>query len=459
MRVNVDGDGRSTVSFILLFFNIGASLQADIIHSVFSTAISTVLSHPSKPPAPLRSSRKPLPPTAFPSPPGPVVLPKPPPPGFYQPYLDGVQGLWGEWERLQERERRKGKGKGREVVEVEDLQAEERKKEVALPDLADIPTYFFDSGFDLANPLTWEHVMSSPTPSSSKSPNHLPPPEIQHSLSSHLDDLESHLVHEISIRTPSFFSALSNLQSLNSQTSSCLSRISALRTQLADLDERQAIKGLRIINTYEKLRRSKSLRTAVGEVDAVRSAGRLAKELGDAGDWVGALEGMEAVGKWWRQYGGEQANGRIEAEPGLAATLNGKTTGQVLPLATLESLKSIPSDLSTLSQQIATQLEASLSSLVMSVIGATSNSLAPSRATSPAPQSGGNVDAEAQHQQSRIEFRHQSHSLLIGMARCDARGSALRVWKNCVSKVVKEGMRQHLQIDHEGEDDHEENKG
>jgi vacuolar protein sorting-associated protein 54 len=394
------------------------------------------------------------------------VLPKPPPSGFYQPYLDGVQGLWAEWEKIQEKERRKGKGKGKAVVEVEEddeedeVQVEEGKKQVELPDLAGIPAYFFDSGFDLANPLTWERVMASSTPSSSTSPSILPSSDIHGFLSSHLDDLETHLVHEISLRTPSFFSALSNLQSLNAQTSSCLSRISALRNELADLDERQAIKGLRIINTHEKLRRSKVVRRAVGEVDGVRSAGRLARELGEAGDWVGALEGMEAVGRWWKRYSGEQEDEQSNGNLQSASTTDGKTTGgPVLTLATLESLKSIPSDLSILSQQITTQLEAALSSLVMSVIGASSNSVAPSRATSPALQSSDTATVEARHQQSRMEFRHQSQSLLIGLARCNARDSALRVWKTCVSKVVKEGMRQHLQIDHEGEDDHEETKG
>jgi vacuolar protein sorting-associated protein 54 len=370
--------------------------------------------------------------------------------------LDGIQGLWDEWERMQERQRRKlakGKGKEKDGLMQDDLNenddGDQKKEAIVLPDLAGIPDLFFDPGFDLANPLTWERVMAGPNPAAGSSTAHGPPsPEVQESLSSNLDDLESHLVHEISLRTPSFFSALSNLQSLNAQTTSCLDRISALRRELAELDEKQAIKGLRVVDRQERLRKCKEMKSAVTEVEGLRAAGRLAKELGEAGDWVGALEGMEAVGRWWRRYSD------VDSPSGE------KTTPPVLPLATLSSLASIPNDLSILSRQIAIQLEAALSSLVISIIGTSpgsrAGSVAPSRSSSPSRQPHPPNDvgrAEAQYNEARIEFRHQSQPILIGLARCDSRDSALKVWRTCVSRVVKEGMRQHLQIDHEGEED------
>ncbi|KAJ8085919.1 hypothetical protein PM082_004738 [Marasmius tenuissimus] len=63
-----------------------------------------------------------------------------------------------------------------------------------LPPLETIPSIFFDTSFDLSDPKTFASVSESEDPTS-----------LSHSL-------QIHLSHEISLRSSSFFTALSNLQ-------------------------------------------------------------------------------------------------------------------------------------------------------------------------------------------------------------------------------------------------------
>ncbi len=369
-----------------------------------------------------------------------------------------MQSLWEEWERLQARQQGKGKERALEEEMERERDREDKQgesKQVVLPDLGGIPGFFFDAEYSLANPLTWEEVMGRPGAASAGERSHHPlPTDVQDRLSTHLDDLERHLVHEVSVRTPSFFSALSNLQSLNAQTTSCLDRISRLRTELRGLDEAQAVKGLRVIERQERLRAAKQVRGAVREVEELVQTGKLARQLGEAGDWAGALEGMEIVARLWESYGSKRSGDGA-----------GEGRGTGLPLATLPSLASVPSDLSILSQQLADQLEGALGSLISSIIaaaGPSSTSQPASRVSSPTRSKPNAMDSAQGHSAARIAFREQSRPLLLGLARCNAKSRIIDAWRSCVAHAVKEGMRQHLQIDHEGEDEHhagEEGKG
>lgn len=267
--------------------------------------------HPSKTPAPLRGSRKPLPP----SPVGPPIIPKPPPDGFYQRYLDsitkpapaaaeeqtGVGSLWDAWNQARNNVVQSSNQQQNPFQEPVSLETQQD-----LPDLKAVLPMFFDPEFDLATPHIWQSIVGSDaasnTTSSSVTTTTSTTQHAQEDLSHQLDVLESHLVSEISQRTPAFFSALSNLQSLTDQTSSCLTRLTALRHELAELDKSTAIKGLAIVEKQEDLHVARITERALSEVEGVVGTLAVVKQVANEGDWVGAQEGLEDVGKWWLKF-------------------------------------------------------------------------------------------------------------------------------------------------------------
>ncbi|KAJ9108830.1 hypothetical protein QFC21_000150 [Naganishia friedmannii] len=269
-------------------------------------AISELVCHPAKTPAPLRGSRKPLPP----SPAGPPIIPKPPPDGFYQPYLDsitkppavteeqtGVESLWDAWNQA----RNNVKSFNQQQAPLNPFQEPvSLETQQDLPDLKAVLPMFFSPEFDLATPHIWQLIVGSDAASSASSTSTTQ--HAQEDLSHQLDILESHLVSEISQRTPAFFSALSNLQSLTDQTSSCLSRLTALRHELAELDKSTAIKGLAIVDKQEDLHVARITERALAEVEGVVGTLAVVKQVAEEGDWVGAQEGLEDVGRWWLKF-------------------------------------------------------------------------------------------------------------------------------------------------------------
>lgn len=290
----------------------GASMVGVVCHEPELTfaAISTVLNHPTRKANPLRSSRKPLPPIAQPPP----ALPKPPPPTQYDSYLNAITPLYEVFSHAQSSAQGAGEYESGSIPSA---------VKSSLPPLDSIPEMFFDPKFNLANPLTWTDVVGIPSGSSSPVD-----PAIQDSLSSHLDTIERHLIHEITLRSTSFFSALSNLQDLHSESSKCLSRISSLQSSLKDVGVKQARKGLEIIDAQERLRGLRITEGGIRRIAELEELVRFGRSLIDEGDWMGGLGYLEDIVRWWDRY-------RIPA-----GTLD--STNETLPLSTLPALSILP---------------------------------------------------------------------------------------------------------------------
>lgn len=479
-----------------------------------STAISDLVCHPSKTPAPLRGSRKPLPPTTS----GPPPIPKPPPDGFYQPYLDsitkpgpleeqsGIESLWHAWDQA-----RRGIKPEPSSVSSETHPVVEPEK---LDDLSVVSPMFFDPEFDLAKPLVWQSVLGS---DSSTDPAE-PASHAQEDLSHQLDVLESHLVSEISQRTPSFFSALSNLQSLTDQTSSCLDRLNLLRKQLAQLDQSTAIKGLMIVDKQEDLHVARMTERAMSQVEGVVATLEIVKQVANEGDWVGAQEGLEDVGRWWLKAspGKQRAQGNGAREAGSNGDTNVQSGKHVLPqvkeedeedvvasggvatpdnsakspipaqpflpLATLPAIQYFPDEMLRIAATIQDQLELSFASICAAILDNTPpiervDGDGPER-QSEAKKRPGTVPPEwrirsDEEKRLRSSFEAQIGGLFHAFWRTDlpSRSASLldkdqtapsrphtnsitrieNVWRVAVLKSIKEGMRQLLQLGSEGE--------
>lgn len=343
-------------------------------------AISTVLNHPTKKANPLRSSRKPLPPLTQ----QPPALPKPPPSGHYDAYLKAVTPLYDGLVAAQEPGRR----------------AQSERNVPDLPPLDSVPDLFFETSFDLSNPSTWAAVIIS----AESTPRHT-----QDALSSHLDTLEAHLVHEITLRSTSFFSALSNLQDLHSESSSCLSRISELQDSLKQVGQNQARTGLQVIDAQEQLRVLRDTEQGVRSMSELEELVKVTKGLVEAGDWSGALGCVQDVVRWWGRHTLEAS--QTDDQPGPSR--------RPLPLTSLPSLSSLPSDLASVVTAIATQLEAALHDRLLGIMSGADTE--------------GAFDEEG--------FRRETQPIIVGLARCGKMDGVEDVWRDVTTMSIRDGSR------------------
>lgn len=233
---------------------------------------------------------------------------------------------------------------------------ERRGVEEVLPPLEVVPRIFFEAEFNLANPRTFDLVTEKVTPSpstttttttlstaSTTSPrlirtnteekagvNDLATDHIlQEKLSHYTAIVESHLVLEISLRSSAFFAALSNLQSLQSQGTTCLASIGELQS-LLDEDKMgggvggAAKRGLNVLRLQTRRRGLERIERGVKRVEVVWRGVEEVVELSESGEWLGALEVAEHLealyyGRIVRQAstesrGGGETDGGDDAE-------------------------------------------------------------------------------------------------------------------------------------------------
>jgi len=183
-----------------------------------------------------------------------------------------------------------------------------------LPPLSTVPNIFFKPDFDLGDPHTFDAVAEVPSSSSSSHPSNFrstsptAPPDpstLAHSLplleklSHHADTIEQHLVHEIARRATPFFAALSNLQDLQAESASCLERVQELRTQLGDVSEYGARRGLRGVQREIRLAHLREVQSVVQAIRGVIETVGIVRRLVDDGQWGAALDGVDTLQAMW----------------------------------------------------------------------------------------------------------------------------------------------------------------
>lgn len=241
-----------------------------------------------------------------------------------------------------------------------DASVQERQHSIsatAIPSLRSIPDVFFDGDFNLGNPHTFSlvtalanaprrHLLAAPNASFASVPPILEPlkerdasltvvqgsadrpdplpveddidtpadlddaglnQQLQARLSTHLGLVEQHLVLEISQRSASFFTALTNLQDLQTESESCLSRIESLQKELRSLDESHAQKGLEVVALSRSLRGLKAVDGAVRELRSIDEAVAMIRQLVANDDVYGALDLWEEVDGWLKRKGRPKA--------------------------------------------------------------------------------------------------------------------------------------------------------
>ncbi|KAK0228789.1 Vps54-like protein-domain-containing protein [Armillaria fumosa] len=337
-------------------------------------AISTVLNNPHKRQAPPKAH------SALPSV-QPAELPRVRRKDF-DPYLRAIASEWERFENAHQPEA--GPSTPRPSFSHASSYPTNAK---SLPSLDSVPSVFFESKFNLADPGTFANV----TEQSGQDPD-VDPTALAHSLpllekfSHYADTIELHLTHEISLRSSSFFAALSNLHHLQSESASCLSQISRLRELLQDVDNDVAKKGLEVVEMEKKKGNLKKIDEGIKGLKGIVEVSATARQLVSQGQWSDALNIVDDLEHTWVAEDTPQAqngvsqpipstpgNGRL---PHLPATpeetseppetlpeepLSGRPSLAV-PLASLQAFSALPGHLRSLTMEIVSSLSNNLCS-------------------------------------------------------------------------------------------------
>ena len=343
---------------------------------ILAIAISTVLNNPHKRQAPPKahSSLPAVPPTELPR-----VRRK-----DFDAYLRAISA---EWDRF-EKNRQLGQGGAaaqlddqvtpRPSLSVEQPTSTRTQRVVSgrpMPALETVPPIFFGPSFNLNDPHTFRTV----TEQGDREDEASDPSSLSHSLpllekmSHYADTVEQHLVREISLRSTSFFAALTNLHDLQTESERCLDRISKLRALLKEVDEKSAKRGLEVVRKESKLRNLITVRENIKMVSSVVDMTGVAKGLVSAGQWGEALNVIEEIGSHC-EADAISSDPPHEKPPPLPPTRRGQISPLSplpeaeehetkprkpplsVPLLSLHAFSSLPTHLRTLTMEIASSL-------------------------------------------------------------------------------------------------------
>lgn len=413
-------------------------------------AISTVLNNPRRSQAPPKAHSW-LPPVS------PAPLPRVKRKDF-DPYL---RVITPEWERLMHTTQlsldelpQLNNGSAPHPSSSETLSTRARAQMKSLTPLSSVPSVFFDSEFDLSDPRVFDAVterqQGDEDVSDSYSISHSLP--LLEKLSHHADTVEQHLVREISLRSTSFFAALTNLQDLQTESQGCLVRLSKLRKLLKEVDEKSAKRGLAIVRKESKLKNLRSVSEGARELGAVVEMIGVAKGLVGAGQWGEALDVIDGIEMLWdptpvdsvastkpamRRRSSRKANGRTpilpstpESPPPEEEDSGSKESNTPsIRLSTLNAFASLPSHLRALTIEITSSLTSDLVNVLkvdlLDRIKHTNNGF----------ESASNVN---------LTLSDRLLPLLSGLLRTKGVREAITSWREAVAQEVRETVKYHF---------------
>jgi vacuolar protein sorting-associated protein 54 len=341
---------------------------------------------------------------------------------------------------------------------------------------------FFEQSFNLADPKTFAKVTEQPddlraTPSSSSRPSSssgLAPvdhftdptsslsytPPLLDKFSHYADTVEQHLVREISIRSTSFFAALTNLQDLQSESDVCLDRISQLRELLRDVDEKTAMKGLDVVKKSKKVGNVVKVKEVAKGIEGVVEMTRVAKGFVGAGQWGEALTVVEELERLWngetpkdvKVNGGGLESMPEEDENDNTSIQQDRKPTIGFPLSALAAFSELPSHLQALTLEIATSLS---QELVIVLRHDLEQRVLRYQNSQDIKSNGHAPDPKAKDETLRDRLKPLLHDLV----RTKGLKDAILKWREDVLGEVKSVVRKAVSgFDEEWEEDKEENK-
>lgn len=452
----------------------------------------------------------------------------------FEPYLEEMRTEWTRWEK----ERRLGREgvafvgvEGSSLVRVgsasraqaevglgidgdtavgEEEEEEEasrrRKREEVLPSLDVVPQIFFDPSFNLANPHTFdlvtERIQSSPDSSSRTEQGEFTPRPgfpssttipglgpltladlatdqiLQEKLSHYTAVVESHLVREIGLRSSSFFSALSNLQSLHQQGEDCLEKISKLQNALSPDQPGvggAAKRGLQLLRSQLRRRGLEKIEEGVRSVEEVWNGVEGVRQLVEHGEWLAALEVGEQVEALY--YGHDLAEEEISSPVTVALSTPPrlelrpeKPKRTPLDFTRVKALAAVPQKLATFRAQIAKFLEGELIGVLTHEMETSLGEFIKMSGAGtwkgkgkevPPPSSGRNLtfssimgaksnssvalevaEGESGEEIAGERIKERVRPIVRGLVRAEGVEAAIKVWRDMVLKNVRSMVRE-----------------
>ena len=321
--------------------------------------------------------------------------------------------------------------------------------------LETVPPIFFDADFDLSDQKTFHTVTDQEGTDGSQDPAHSLP--LLERLSHHADTIELHLIREISLRSSSFFAALTNLHELQSESSQCLDRVRTLRGMLREVDDNNAKKGLELVRLERKIGNMNSVKDGVKTMHNVGEMLHLASNLAQGGEWDAALGLIEDIRCLWD---GESAHKERKQEP---VNPNRKNSGRAskrssllpsvepiieegfteeptssspsIPLSMLKAFSQLPEHLKSLTLDIAASLTSELVTTLRTDLLSQLDSPPPKNSElSPDPSS-------IQDEERLIALRDRLRPLARGLIRTNNFKDAVAKWTEAARTEIGECVK------------------
>ncbi|KAL5529345.1 hypothetical protein ACEPAG_5330 [Sanghuangporus baumii] len=339
----------------------------------------------------------------------------------------------------------------------------------SIPPLDSIPSTFFSRSFDLSDPgtfatVTEQDVRDGETPDPSALSHSLP---LLEKLSHYADTIELHLIREISLRSSSFFAALTNLNELQSESAQCLERIRKLRGMLRDIDESEAKKGLELVRLERKIQNLGDVREGVKTMRNVTEMLSLAGSLASGGEWDTALNIVEELERLWNREEIQQlptdsvevqsslkspsvvsrrnsmlatVPESINEEPEPVVVHSPNPSPPVISVSSLSAFASLPEHLRALTSEIASSLTSELVSVLRTDLVNQMDSLIEANQESASDEA-----RDERLATLRDRLRPQAQGLL----RTKALKGAVSRWSTVSLVEIRTSMKRHLSLSEE----------
>ncbi|EKV10854.1 GARP complex component (Vps54), putative [Penicillium digitatum] len=334
-----------------------------------------------------------------------------------------------------------------------------RGRAPAVTPLSTIPPVYFEEGFHLENPRTFDviseksDVVRPPRPPTINGLVAEPVQTgrkalatnaiLQEKLSWYMDTVEIHLISSISTASKSFFTALGSLRELHAEAADSVNRIQILRKDLQKIDKEMALGGLKIVNLRRRRENVRMLAAAVAQLREVVESVSRCEGLVERGDIEEAADGLEEVEKL-------MAGERFPDRAGSENEEGGPR--RLIDLRGIKALEGAPDDLAQLRQRIGMGYETRflndlLGDLRQHVQTVPSNVTLLRWGNSFKRQRGSQrsgVSVSPAYLNFDNELRSQLNAQLNGLARAHYTMPAATSFKTAVLREMKGLIRKHL---------------
>ncbi|KAF5092947.1 hypothetical protein D0Z00_004321 [Geotrichum galactomycetum] len=177
-----------------------------------------------------------------------------------------------------------------------------------LTPLSTIPSVFFETDFQLDNPRIFDLVSEKSSlirpedQNDQQQQQQIPKHKVlasnlilQEKLSWYIDTVELHLIQEISNASSTFFSALDDLRSINTQASDVIAKIERLRRDLAAIDRQRAVLGIENLKLKQRRRNLSILLQSLTQLEVIMDKADAAETLYIDSDFDSCLDMLDDV--------------------------------------------------------------------------------------------------------------------------------------------------------------------